>query len=55
MTNIVALSLNLILSIRQIFPVYSTAQRPPMRNSALARIRERRARIKSATATLDAN
>ena len=55
MTNITIISMNLILYVRQIFPAYLTAQRPPMRNSALGRIRERRARIKSATATLDAN
>ncbi|KAG2092129.1 uncharacterized protein F5147DRAFT_748041 [Suillus discolor] len=31
---------------RQIFPLYSTAQRPLVKNSTLARIRERRARMK---------
>ena len=40
---------------RQIFPAYSTAQRTPMRNSALVRIQERRAHIKTAINTLDAN
>ncbi|KIM58645.1 hypothetical protein SCLCIDRAFT_27915 [Scleroderma citrinum Foug A] len=40
---------------RQIFPTYSTAQHTPMRNSALARIRERRAHIKTTINTLDAN
>ncbi|KAG2129163.1 hypothetical protein DEU56DRAFT_915282 [Suillus clintonianus] len=34
---------------RQIFPSYSTAQRPPVKNSALARIRERRAQMKEAS------
>jgi len=42
-----ACSLNFYFIYRQIFPAYSTAQRWPMRNSALARIRERRAHIKS--------
>ncbi|KIM56470.1 hypothetical protein SCLCIDRAFT_29602 [Scleroderma citrinum Foug A] len=40
---------------RQIFPAYSSTQRPPMRNSALARIRERRAHIKTAGNTPEAN
>ncbi|KIM57894.1 hypothetical protein SCLCIDRAFT_129447, partial [Scleroderma citrinum Foug A] len=40
---------------RQIFPTYLTAQRPPMRNSTLVRIQERRARIKTTGNTLDAN
>ncbi|KIK31564.1 hypothetical protein CY34DRAFT_103118, partial [Suillus luteus UH-Slu-Lm8-n1] len=31
---------------RQIFPSYSTARRPLVKNSALARIREKRARTK---------
>jgi len=39
-----ACSLNFYFIYRQIFPAYSTAQRRPMRNSALARIRERRCR-----------
>ncbi|KIM58657.1 hypothetical protein SCLCIDRAFT_127813 [Scleroderma citrinum Foug A] len=40
---------------RQIFPTYSTTQHPPMRNSALARIQERRAHIKTAVNTSDTN
>jgi len=44
-----------LCSIRQIFPAYSTAQRPPMRNSALVRIQERRAHINPATNMPDAN
>ncbi|KIM50837.1 hypothetical protein SCLCIDRAFT_33953 [Scleroderma citrinum Foug A] len=40
---------------RQIFPTYSSTQHPPMRNSALARIRERRVHIKTAGNTLEAN
>ncbi|KAG2152639.1 uncharacterized protein EDB93DRAFT_1249147 [Suillus bovinus] len=35
---------------RQIFPLYSTAQRPQVKNSALARIREKRARMKEVSA-----
>ena len=40
--------------IRQIFPAYSTAHRAPARNSALARIRERCARMKSSIDRPDA-
>ncbi|KAG2099567.1 uncharacterized protein F5147DRAFT_747266 [Suillus discolor] len=36
---------------RQIFPSYSTAQRPLMKNSALARIREKRAQMKELSVT----
>ncbi|KAG1842301.1 hypothetical protein C8R48DRAFT_751100 [Suillus tomentosus] len=36
---------------RQIFPSYSTAQCPLVKNSALARIREKRAQIKEASVT----
>ncbi|KIK31645.1 hypothetical protein CY34DRAFT_19709 [Suillus luteus UH-Slu-Lm8-n1] len=35
---------------RQIFPSFSTAQRPLVKNSALARIREKRARTKEVSA-----
>ena len=41
--------------IRQIFPTYSSAQCPPMRNSALARIWERHVCIKTAGNTPEAN
>ncbi|KAG1719069.1 hypothetical protein EDB19DRAFT_1919419 [Suillus lakei] len=34
---------------RQIFPSYSTAQHPQVKNSALARIQERRAQMKEAS------
>ncbi|KIM54554.1 hypothetical protein SCLCIDRAFT_30996 [Scleroderma citrinum Foug A] len=40
---------------RQIFPAYLSTQRPPMRNSTLARIQERRAHIKTAGNTPEAN
>jgi len=38
---------------RQIFPSYSTAQRPLAKNSALARIREKRARMKESISVPD--
>ncbi|KAL4075226.1 hypothetical protein V8B97DRAFT_2022238 [Scleroderma yunnanense] len=40
---------------RKIFPAYSTAQCPPMRNSTLARIQERCVCIKTVVNTLDIN
>jgi hypothetical protein len=38
-------ALLILMFSRQIFPSYSTAQRPLIKNSALARIREKRARM----------
>jgi hypothetical protein len=38
---------------RQVFPSYSTAQRPLAKNSALARIREKRAQMKELVSVPD--
>jgi hypothetical protein len=45
-SDIIFSVLLMLMFSRQIFPSYSTAQRPLAKNSALARIREKRARMK---------